>query len=75
LTQAIEIRAERVGREVLFPEARGEEMDVEGGRGVDALQHVHAVDIGIDALQAARREQTLHDAHIPLLTNPRALRS
>jgi len=30
-TAAIEIRAERIGGEVLFPEARRTEMDLEGG--------------------------------------------
>jgi hypothetical protein len=45
LTAAIEIRAQRVLREVLFPEAGGQEMDVEGRMGIDALEHIGEVDV------------------------------
>jgi hypothetical protein len=50
LTEPIEIRAQRVLSEVLFPEPRREEMDVKGGMGIDALEDIHQVDIGSDAL-------------------------
>lgn len=40
-------------------------MDVKGGMSVDALEHVHEADIWIDALEAVRRYETLHDPHIP----------
>jgi hypothetical protein len=38
LTEPIKIWAEEIGSEVQFPQARGEEMDVKGGMGIDALQ-------------------------------------
>jgi hypothetical protein len=39
-------------------------MDIEGGMGVDALEHIHQVDIRVHALQAARRDQARYDADI-----------
>jgi hypothetical protein len=64
LTEAIEVRAERVLGEVLLPQVGGQKMDVEGGMGIDALEHADEIAIGIDALEAARREQALNDAHV-----------
>jgi hypothetical protein len=48
LTEAIEVRAKWVVREVPLPEAWGEQVDLGGGMGIDAFQHVHEVDIRID---------------------------
>ena len=45
MTKAIEIGTKRSGCEVLFPQAGGEEIDVESGVGIDALEHVYEVDI------------------------------
>jgi len=49
---------------VLLPQARGEEMDLEGGMGINTLEHVHEITIGIDALQPTRDEQTLNDTDV-----------
>ena len=49
---------------MLFPQTRREEMDLEGRMGVNPLQYIHEVDVGIDALQATRGEQTLNDTDI-----------
>src|SRR5215813_4809518 len=43
----------------------GEQMDLEGWRGINPLEHVHEIDIRIDALQSTRRDEALHDADIP----------
>jgi hypothetical protein len=55
LKGAIEVGAQRVVGEVLLPQARREELDLKGGMGIDALQHIHQIDVGIDAVQATRR--------------------
>src|SRR5690349_868834 len=41
LTESIEVGAKRIIGEVLFPQARRQEMDVKGGMGIDALEHVN----------------------------------
>ncbi len=64
LTEPIEISTERFVREVLLPEPRREEMNLTGGMGIDALEHIDEVDVGVNALQSARGNQALHDAHI-----------
>lgn len=64
MTQPIEIRTQGIGREALFPQAGREEVDVEGGMGIDTLEDVDEVDVGINALQATRREHALHDVHL-----------
>ena len=48
---------------MLLPQARGEGMDVKGRVSIDALQHIDEVDIGIHALQPARRQQALDNPH------------
>ena len=48
--------------EVLFPQARREKVDLQGGMGIDALEHIDQIDIGIDALEATGGQQTLDDA-------------
>jgi len=45
LTKPIQIRLEWVGSEVVLPQARGEQMDVKGGMGVDALEYIHQVGV------------------------------
>jgi hypothetical protein len=50
LTDTVEIGAQGIVREELFPQAGGEELDLKGGMGIDALQHIHKIDIRIDAL-------------------------
>src|SRR5262249_9095344 len=50
LMKAIKIRTERIVREVLFPQPRREQMDVEGGMSINALEHIDEVDIGIHPL-------------------------
>jgi hypothetical protein len=55
LTQAIQIRTQGVGSEVLLPQTGGEEMHVPGRMGIDALQDIDQIDIGIDALETTRR--------------------
>ena len=51
-------------REVLFPQAWGEELDLQGGMGIHPLQHIDQRDIGIDALETTGREHTLEDADL-----------
>ena len=55
LTAAIEIRPQGLRGEALFPQARREELNFEGGMRIHALQHIDEIDIGIDTLQATRR--------------------
>jgi hypothetical protein len=62
LTDTIEVGAEGMLREVLFPQARGEELDFKGGVGIDALEDIDEIDVGIDALEATGGQQTLNDA-------------
>ncbi len=64
LTDAIEIRPQGLRGEVLFPQAGREELHLKGGMGIDALEHIHQIDIGIDALQATGGEQTVDDARM-----------
>ena len=51
-------------REVVFPQARREKVDLQGRMGIDALQYIDEIDVGIDALEATRRQQTLNDPHM-----------
>ena len=50
LTEAIEVRTEGILSEVLFPQAGREEMDVEGGMGIDPLEHIDEVDVRLHTL-------------------------
>ena len=52
---AIEVGAQRVIGEVLFPQTGCEEVDLKRGMGIDALEHIDQIDVGIDALQPTRR--------------------
>ena len=57
-------RAQRVGREVLLPQSRGQQMDLGGRVAVDALQHIDEVVVGVDPVRSAGDQQTLEDADI-----------
>ena len=50
--------------EVLLPQAGREEVDVEGRMGVDPLQDIDEVGIGIDPVQTARGEEALHNPDV-----------
>ena len=50
-------------------------MDLEGGMGIEPLQHIHEIAIRVDPLQPARGEETLHKpdgacAHFRPATEP-----
>jgi hypothetical protein len=47
---------------VLLPQTRSQLSDSAGGVNADPLQHIDQVGIGVDTMQAARDDQTLHDA-------------
>jgi hypothetical protein len=51
--------------EVLFPQPGREELNLQGRMGIDALEHIDEVDIGIDALEATGGEQTVDDSYMP----------
>jgi hypothetical protein len=65
LTASIKVGTKRVGREVLLPESGREQMHLKGVIGIDALEDINQVDVGIDALEAAGGNQTLDDADVP----------
>jgi len=52
---------------VLFPEAWGKQVNLEGRVGIDPLEHINQVHIGIDTLQATRGDQALDHADNHLL--------
>ena len=58
----IEVGAQRVIGEVLFPQTGCEEVDLKRGMGIDALQHIDQIARGIDTLETTRRQQTLNEA-------------
>lgn len=62
LTDTIEIRAEGIPREVVLPQAGREELDLKGGVGIDPLEDIDEIDVGIEALYATGGQQTLNDA-------------
>ena len=49
LTDTVEIGAQGTISKVVFPQAGRQEWDLKGGMGINALEHVDEVDIGIDA--------------------------
>jgi len=49
---------------VLLPKAGGEQVDLEGGMGINTLQHIHEIDIRVDPVQPARGEEALHDPDV-----------
>ena len=60
---------------MLFPQTRSQLSDSTGGVKADPLQHIDQVGIGVDTMQAARDDQTLHDADMlgtepPLMFDP-----
>ena len=50
LAEAVAIRTQGILCELLFPEARGQERDVEGAMGIEALEHIDELDVRIHAL-------------------------
>jgi hypothetical protein len=60
----VDVGAQRVGGEVLFPEARRQEFHLAGGVLTDALQDIDEIVIGIDAMQAASHDEGVGDAHV-----------
>jgi putative transposase len=54
--------------EVRLPQAGGEQVDLEGRMGIDALQHVHQIDIRVEALQPTRAVERLADDWERLVT-------
>jgi hypothetical protein len=50
LTEATEIGTQRMVGEVLFPQPRDEEMDLESRMGIDPLQDIDEVDVGVNSL-------------------------
>lgn len=55
---------QRAAGEALLPEPRGQFGDARSWVVPNALQNVHQVVVGIDLMQAAGREQTLHYADV-----------
>ena len=45
MTEAIEIGPQGIVSEVVLPEARGEELDLKGGVGIDPLEDIDEIDI------------------------------
>ncbi len=60
----MQVRAQRIVGEILFPQTRRELGD--SGRGVlcDPLQYVDEIGIRIDAVQPAGHDQALNDADV-----------
>ena len=61
--QAVQVRAQGVGGEVLLPAPRGEQVDLAGGVAIDALQNIDQIVVGVDVVQAAGDDQTLQGGH------------
>jgi hypothetical protein len=60
----VEVGAQRVGHEVLFPQTGREQMDLEGVMGIDPLQDIDEVDVRVNSLQPARGKEALHHSDI-----------
>jgi hypothetical protein len=54
LTDAIQIGTQGLVSEVALPQAGRKEVDLLGGMGIDALEHIDQIDVGIDPLEPAR---------------------
>ena len=63
-TATSEIRTQGLCGEVRFPQAGCEQLDLQGGMSLDALQHIDQIDLGIDAVQATRRQHTVDDPDV-----------
>jgi hypothetical protein len=64
LPKLSKIRTKRMVGAVLLPPARREQMDLEGGMGINPLEPIDQIDMWINVLQSARGEQTLDDADV-----------
>ena len=60
----MQVGAQRVIREVLFPQTRRELCDPGCGVLRDALEHIDEVGVRIDAVKAAGDDQALDDADV-----------
>ena len=60
----MDLGAQRIGGEVLFPQAWSEFGDAAGGMLADPLQHIDEVGVRIDAVEPARDDQALDDADV-----------
>ena len=58
----MQIGAQRIISEVLFPEARRQFGDTRGRMLPHALKHIDEIGVRIDAVQAAGHDQTLDNA-------------
>ena len=61
----VEIGAQRIGGESLFPATRRQGFDLTRRMQGDALQYVDQVGVGIDLVQPAGRQQALDDTDMP----------
>jgi hypothetical protein len=61
-----QIRSQRFGREMLFPQPRGKLRNTSGWMLSDSLQQVDEirVGVGVDAVQTAGYNQTLRDSNV-----------
>jgi hypothetical protein len=64
LGNVVEIGAQRVVREVLFPQARSKLCGTCRRMLTDSLQHIDQVSVGIDAVKTAGHNQTLRDTDV-----------
>jgi hypothetical protein len=60
----VQIRAQRIAREVMLPQPRRELGHARGRVLADALQHIHQIGVRIDAVQPAGGDQALQDAGV-----------
>jgi len=65
LTDSVQVRSQRIGSELIFPDAGRERFDFAGRMLVDPLQHIDQVGVRIDAVQPAGGQQALDDADVP----------
>ena len=62
--EILNVGAQRVGGEVLFPQPRRELGDAAGRMLADPLQYIDEIGVRIDAVQSAGDDQTLDDADV-----------
>ena len=60
----MDVGAQRVGREVLLPQARGEVGDAASGMLTDPLQNIDQIGVRINAVESAGDDQNLDDADV-----------
>ena len=62
MTEAVEVGAKRVGCEMLLPESRSEEVDLEGGMSIDPLQHIELCVKELKGVVGLGQHQVTRDA-------------